>query len=68
MNLEGLRLVWQIRSMVASHRSGSDAEKIARNAISEHGSYRGHFEHVCNQVSEELELIEQVLGSAHGDC
>ena len=61
LRLEGLRTVWQIRSMVGSHRAGSDADQIARNAISEHGSYRAHFEHVCDQVADELELIERVL-------
>ena len=67
-SLEGLRLVWQIRSTVASHRGGSDAGEIARGAISEHGNYRGHFDHVCNQVADELELIELVLGAAHYTC
>ena len=65
LRLEGLRRVWQIRSMVSSHRSGSAADQIARDALSQHRSYRGHFEHVCNQVADELELIEQVMGLAH---
>ena len=67
-NLEGLRLVWQIRSTVASHRGGSEADQIAKDALSQHGTYRGHFDHVCNQVADELELIEQVLGVAHYTC
>ena len=66
--LEGLRKVWEIRSKGPSHRGGSEADLIARNAISEHGTYRGHFEHVCNQMADELELIEQVLGSAQDTC
>ena len=68
LRLEGLRQVQRIRSMVNSHRSGSDADQIARNALSQHGSYRGHFEHVCNEVADELELIEQVLRLAHRTC
>ena len=59
--LEGLRLVWRIRSTLVSHRGGSDADQIARDALSQHGTYRGHFEHICNQVADELELIEQLL-------
>ncbi len=59
--MEGLRLVWRIRSTLVFHRGGSEADLIARDAISQHGTYRGHFEHICNQVADELELIEQLL-------
>ena len=61
LRLEGLRQVQRIRSKVQSHRSGSEAAEIARDALSQHGTYRGHFEHICNQVADELELIEQLL-------
>ena len=59
---EGLRTVQQIRSTLVSHRSGSGADQIARDALSQHGTYRGHFEYVCGQVADELEQIEQILG------
>ena len=68
LRLEGLRHVQRIRSKVQSHRSGSEADEMAKSALAQHGTYRCHFEHVCNQVAEELELIEQVLGSAHRTC
>ena len=68
LSLEGLRLVWLIRSRVNSHRGGSDADQIARDALSQHGSYRAHFEHVCNQVADELGPIEQVLDSELDTC
>ena len=66
-NLEGLRLASRIRSTVASHGDGSKADQIAKDALSQHGTYRGHFDHVCNQVADEIELIEQVLGSTDGN-
>ena len=59
--MEGLRLVWRIRSTLVSHRGGSEADQIARDALSQHRTYRSHFEHICNQVADELELIEQLL-------
>ena len=66
--LEGLQEVQKIRSKVQSHRSGSEADQMAKSAIAQHGTYRGHFEHVCNQVADELELIEQDLELAHQSC
>lgn len=68
LRLEGLREVQRIRSKVYSHRSGSEADEMAKNALAQHETYRGHFENVCNQVADELVLIEQVLGLAHHSC
>ena len=53
--------MWRIRSTLVSHRGGSEADQIARDALSQHRTYRSHFEHICNQVADELELIEQLL-------
>ena len=36
---------------------------MAQRALIEHGTYRKHFEHVCNQIAEELEVIEGALES-----
>ncbi|MYC38253.1 MAG: hypothetical protein F4X66_15270 [Chloroflexi bacterium] len=66
--LEGIRVVQRIRSTLASHRPGAEADQIARDALTQHGTYRAHFEHVCGQVADELELIEQVLDSEPGTC
>ena len=34
---------------------------MAKNALVEHGTYREHFEHICNQIANELETIEKIL-------
>ena len=59
--LQGLRAAYGIRSKVQSHIGGTEADEIARNALVEHGSYREHFEHICNQIAKELEQIEEGL-------
>ena len=59
--LKGLRTAQQIRSKVQSHSQGTEAYNMARNALVERGTYRGHFEHICNQIANELEVIEKVL-------
>ena len=59
--LQGLRAAYGIRSKVQSHIGGTEADEIARNALVEHGSYREHFENICNQIAKELEQIEEGL-------
>ena len=59
--LSGLRTVHQIRSKVPGHASGSEADELSDNALSEHGSYLAHFEHLCDEVADELTLIEAAL-------
>ena len=59
--LAGLRTVQQIRTKVRGHASGSEANELSDNALSEHGSYLTHFEHVCAVVAEELAMIESAL-------
>jgi hypothetical protein len=54
---EGLRTVQLIRSKVAGHTAGSEAKQIARDAIANHGSYRGHFAHISGLVAQELKAI-----------
>ena len=63
--LEFLRLVYRIRTMVISHRGGSDGDQIARDALSRYGTYRAHFEHVCVQLADELDMIEEILSLTH---
>lgn len=62
--LEGLRVAQKIRSKVHSHRQGAEASILARAALIEHDSYRGHFEHICNQIADELETIEKILAAS----
>ena len=66
MRLQGLRAAYRIRSKVQSHIGGTEADEIARKALVEHGSYREHFEHICNQIAKELEQIEEALTDLQG--
>ncbi|MCY3911637.1 MAG: hypothetical protein OXG43_00115 [Chloroflexi bacterium] len=59
--LVGLRTVQAIRSKVYSHFGGREAEDLAVRALKDHGAYSAHFESVCRDVVEELELIEKTL-------
>lgn len=59
--LDALRLAQNIRSKVAAHIEGKDARNLARTALREHGSYAAHFHSVCDQIVEELALIEQAF-------
>ena len=65
--LDGLRQAHLIRSKVQSHSGGKEADQMATNALKEHGTYRGHFEHVCNLVAGELEQIEEAFKSTQGN-
>ena len=62
--LEGLRQAQLIRSKIQSHSRGTEATEIARNALLEHCTYREHFNKVCDQISDELEKIEEAFGAA----
>jgi len=59
--LDGLRTVQNLRSKTKGHASGREAEQLAREALSEHGSFTKHFNYVCDRVVEELELIEETF-------
>lgn len=61
--LVGLRTVQQIRSKAKGHASGREGAELAKNALTEHGSYGAHFEHVCALVADELGMIERVLSA-----
>ena len=57
--LASLRTVQEIRSKVYAHYGGRTAQKLAADALMEHGSYTAHFESVCEGVAHELETIEK---------
>ena len=59
--LVNLRLVQLVRSKVDAHYGGSEAQEIAQDSMSEHGSFTAHFESVCEGLADELEMIEQSL-------
>ena len=56
--LDGLRTVQAIRSQITSHSSGSRAAKLEKNALEEHGGYTAHFNSVCRNVIDELNIVE----------
>ena len=58
-NLEGLRTVQRIRSKIKGHASGSEAQQLVLNALMEYETFTNHFQHVCLQVADELETLEQ---------
>ena len=64
--LEGLRQAQSIRSKVQSHSRGTEADEIARNAVVEYGTYREHFKRVCDQIADELEMIEEACKAVQG--
>ena len=64
--LEGLRQAQSIRSKVQSHSRGTEADEIARNALVEYGTYREHFKRVCDQIADELEMIEEACKAVQG--
>jgi hypothetical protein len=59
--LVGLRTVQNLRSKAKGHASGSEAEQLAQEALMEHETFGNHFRHICNQVADELETIEQLF-------
>ena len=59
--LHGLRRVQLIRSKVASHVGGGDALQLARETLSDHGTFKADFESTCNVVADELNLIDNEL-------
>jgi hypothetical protein len=59
--LVGLRTVQLLRTKAKGHVSGSEAEQLAQDALMEHETFGNHFRHVCTQVADELEAIEQLM-------
>jgi len=59
--LVGLRTVQLLRSKLKGHVGGSDANKLAQDALIEHETFANHFRHVCTQIADELETIEKLL-------
>ncbi len=57
--LDGLRTVQLLRSKAKGHAGGSEAQQLAQDALMEHETFANHFQHVCAQVADELEVIEK---------
>lgn len=49
--------VHNLRSILKGHTSGSEAETTRKDALTEYGSFRKHFEKICTDCDESLEII-----------
>lgn len=56
--LNALRTVQNLRSKAKGHVSGSEANQLAQDALIEHETFANHFSYVCEQVADELMIIE----------
>jgi hypothetical protein len=59
--LDGLRTVQLLRSKAKGHAGGSEAQRLAEDALMEHESFANHFQHVCARVADELGAIEECM-------
>ncbi|MDE2804136.1 MAG: hypothetical protein OXN18_03215 [Gemmatimonadota bacterium] len=59
--LEGLREAQSIRSKVAAHAGGSEAETLKGDALRDYGTFAGHFEAVCDGIANELAAVDDAL-------
>jgi hypothetical protein len=50
-------MVHNLRSVLKGHASGTEAEKIRKDALTEHGSFRKHFEKICSECDESIEIL-----------
>lgn len=58
IELTGLRTAQKIRTKVKGHSGSSEVKQLSDDALAKHGSYGGHFKHVCENIVDELEAIE----------
>ena len=61
----GLREAQLIRTKAQSHQGGSEGDQLARDALREFGSYRNHFNKVCDEIAQELDMIEACVSDAY---
>ena len=61
IRLDALREAQRIRTKVRAHSGGTEAAEISRDALQNHGTYRAHFERLCERIAEELKEIEGCL-------
>lgn len=61
LRLNGLRTAQLIRTKTKGHSAKSDAEQLSMDALSEHETYASHFRHICEIISDELEIIQRQL-------
>lgn len=50
-----------LRSKLKGHAPGKTAKSLASQALTDHGSYRVHFEDLCARCDESLEIVMKAL-------
>lgn len=68
IELVGLRTVQKIRSKVKGHSRTHEAKVIEKEALIKHETFKAHFEHICELVAEELQIIEETFGKQKKSC
>ncbi|EMF7823925.1 hypothetical protein V4G88_000232 [Yersinia enterocolitica] len=54
-------VVHNARSILKGHTLGQESEELRKNAITEYGSYKNHYEKICANCDESLEIITNAL-------
>lgn len=54
-------VIHNARSILKGHTLGTEAEELRKNAISDYGSYKNHYEKICTDCDESLEIITNAL-------
>ncbi|WP_133406875.1 hypothetical protein [Parashewanella tropica] len=54
-------VVHNARSILKGHTLGQEAEELRKNAITDYGSYKSHYEKICSDCDESLEIITKAL-------
>ena len=61
-----LREAHDLRSKVKGHASGKDGSAIKKQILKDHGSYKGHFQALCQRCDESMRAIAEALkGMSH---
>lgn len=58
VKLNGLRTAQIIRTKTKGHSAKNDAEQLALRALSEFETYASHFRHICEEIHDELQIIQ----------
>jgi len=54
-------VVHNARSILKGHTLGKEAEELRKSAISDYGSYKNHYEKICTDCDETIEIITNAL-------
>lgn len=54
-------IVHNARSILKGHTLGSEAEELRKTAITEYASYKNHYEKICADCDESIEIITSAL-------